>query len=126
MLSRTLRLLTFSALIGCPGATALGEHCPPRGSCCPPVVHPLARAGHPETISPLAVFSNNCNYGGYYVGGGLPFGGESRCVFHEGTWGWDYFGILFPKKIVLRWGHGSHEQGGTGAYQTDGPKLRHE
>jgi hypothetical protein len=89
-------------------------------------VDPFHRAGHPETISPLAVFSNNCNYGGYYVGGGLPVDGESRCIFHEGTWGWDYFGILWPKRIALKWGHGSHEQGGTGAYRTEGPRLRHE
>ena len=90
------------------------------------VGNPLHRAGHPETISPLAVPSNRCRYDGYYVGGGLPVGGEGRCVAHEGTWGWDYFGILFTKRIALNWGHGARHQGGGGAYKTDGPKLRHE
>jgi len=89
-------------------------------------VIPLHRAGHPECISPLAIPSNTCRYGGYYVGGGLPVRGENRCAAHEGTWGWDYVGILFPKKIALNWGHGLRDQGGTGAYKTDGPKLHHE
>ena len=90
------------------------------------VINPLHRAGHPETISPLAVPSSGCRYDGYYVGGSLPILGEGRCVAHEGTWGWDYFGILFPKRIALNWGHGVRSQGGSGAYKTDGPKLRHE
>jgi hypothetical protein len=77
-------------------------------------------------VSWLAIPSNKCRYGGYDVGGGLPVRGEERSAFHEGTWGWDYFGILFPKKIALNWGHGLRHQGGAGAYKTDGPKLRHE
>jgi hypothetical protein len=90
------------------------------------VVNPLHRAGHPETISQFAVPSNRCHYNGYYVGGGLPVFGEERCVVHEGTWGWDYCGTLFPKRIALLWSHGKRPQGGTGAYKTDGPRLRHE
>ncbi len=84
------------------------------------------RAGHPECVRRWAIPSDNYRYGGYYVGGGLPVRGEQRCVFHEGTWGWDYFGILFPKNISLNWGHGRRDQGGAGAYKTDGPKIRHE
>ena len=28
--------------------------------------------------------------------------------------------------LALNWGHGARDQGGAGAYKTDGPKLRHE
>jgi hypothetical protein len=87
------------------------------------LVDPLHRAGHPECISGLAIPSNTHHYGGYYVGGGLPIRGEAPCSAHEGTWGWDYCGLLFPKRIALNWGHGLRQQGGTGAYKTDGPKL---
>jgi len=107
-------------------------------NCCPETqpmecptcfIDPLHRAGHPETICRRAKPSNNCHYDGYYVGGGLPgmpLRGESRCGSHEGTWGWDYGGILFAKRTALNWGHGLRSQGGTGAYKSDGPKLRHE
>lgn len=90
---------------------------------CPNAFH---RAGHPECVSRWAVSSNNNRYGGYYIGGGLPVRGEAPCLYHDGTWGWDYFGILFTKRIVLNWGHGLRHQGGSGVYKTDGPKLRHE
>jgi hypothetical protein len=85
----------------------------------------LHRAGHPEHVHSWAIPSNSCRYDGYYVGGGLPFRGEAPCVFHDGAWGWDYFGVLFPKKIRLNWSHGSRHQEGTGAYRTDGPKVFH-
>ena len=78
-----------------------------------PCIDPLHRAGHPECVNRWAMPSDNCHYGGYYVGGGLPVLGESRCVQHEGTWGWDYFGILFTKKVDLNWGHGTRQQNGT-------------
>lgn len=83
-----------------------------------------ARAGCPQSLRWLTIPSNTRFYGGYYVGGGVPVLGEGRYP-HEGTWGWDYPGILFTKRIALNWTHGRREQGGTGAYKTDGPKLEH-
>jgi hypothetical protein len=63
---------------------------------------------------------------GYHVGGGaLPRFGEPR-YGDEGTWGWDYQGIL-PRRVMLNWWHGRRYQGGAGAYRTEGPHLyRHD
>jgi hypothetical protein len=30
---------------------------------------------------------------------------------------------LIPRRVTLEWWHGRRYQGGTGAYQSDGPKL---
>lgn len=82
------------------------------------------RAGCPMSVRPWAVPSNTRFYGGYYVGGGNAYGrGEPRLP-NEGTWGWDYGGIWFAKRVILDWTHGRRYQGGTGAYATEGPKLR--
>jgi hypothetical protein len=81
-----------------------------------------ARAGCAMLIRPHAIGSNTPHYGGYWVGGGKAVRGE-KPFQDEGTFGWDYFGILFTKRIALSWSHGRRYQGGTGAYQTDGPKL---
>jgi hypothetical protein len=81
------------------------------------------RAGWPECIRPRAVPSNNDRYCGYYVGGGAAIFGSGRYI-DEGTWGWDYFGIIRRKRVALNWWHGK-DQGGTGQYQTDGPKVLH-
>jgi hypothetical protein len=86
----------------------------------------MCRAGHPRHVHRWAMPSNTRRDGGYYVGGGLPVRGDARCAQHEGTWGWDYAGLLYTKRVALNWSHGSRHQGGTGAYKTDGPKLRHE
>jgi hypothetical protein len=61
---------------------------------------------------------------GYAVGGGCPYPRHAEPpTAAEGTWGWDYQGWL-PRWVTLGWWHGRY-QGGTGAYQTDGPKLLH-
>ncbi|MDX1946765.1 MAG: hypothetical protein SFU86_15295 [Pirellulaceae bacterium] len=80
-------------------------------------------AGCPQGIRKRATPSNTHHYCGYYVGGGVPCFGEGR-YFDEGTWGWDYLGITFPKKVGLQWTHWRY-QGGTGAYKTDGPHIPH-
>lgn len=80
------------------------------------------RAGNPEAIACWAAPSDTGHYEGYYVGGGLPCLGQSRHVW-EGTWGWDYCGLLFPKRIMLKWSHGRCYQGGLGAYRTAGPRC---
>lgn len=82
----------------------------------------LHRAGHPETQGRLAKPSLNRHYSFGYVGGGAAFRGEPR-FSEEGTWGVDYSGILFKKKIWLGWLHGRGEQRHDGSYHTDGPHL---
>lgn len=61
---------------------------------------------------------------GYHVGGGNTWlrRAEPRNP-DEGTWGWDYQGWLLPRRVVPGWWHGRRYQGGTGSYQTDGPRL---
>lgn len=83
----------------------------------------FARAGCPQCLRKITIPSNTRFYGGYYVGGGTLTRGAGRCI-EDGTWGWDYSGILFPKRIALKWTAKGRYQGGTGAYKTDGPKLR--
>jgi hypothetical protein len=75
------------------------------------------RAGYPQVVSNYALPSDTPNYRGYYVGGGAAVCGQPRSA-EEGTWGWDYGGLL-PKCVVLQWWHGGHAQGGGGAYATD-------
>ena len=83
------------------------------------------RAGCPESLGWLTTPSRTRYYGGYYVGGGTPLQGAGFCA-GDGTWGWDYPGILFTKRIALNWTKNGRYQGGTGTYKTDGPKLKHE
>jgi hypothetical protein len=82
-----------------------------------------ACSGWPTHVHSRAFPSDTGRYCGYYVGGGAPWHGEGRYA-HEGTWGWDYHGFVLPKRVALGWWH-YREQSGTGAYQTDGPKLIH-
>ena len=82
------------------------------------------RAGYAMDIRRHAIPSNTRYYGGYLVGGGLPFKSDAPAL-DEGTYGWDYFGILFNKRIDLNWSHGRRYQGGTARYRTDGPRLMH-
>ncbi len=81
------------------------------------------RAGWPQCIREHATPSNTPHYCGYYVGGGAAWWGEGYFL-HEGTYGWDYFGVTRRKRVSLGWWHGKH-QGGTGRYATDGPKVLH-
>lgn len=81
----------------------------------------FARAGNPQCVRLWAAPSERRAYWGYYVGGGAPVLGEGRCA-DEGTFGWDYFGVLYNRRVDLNWTHGRH-QGGTGRYRTDGAKV---
>lgn len=67
--------------------------------------------------------SDTGHYRVYFLGGGAgnPRKAEPRRP-DEGTWGWDYQGLL-PRRIILGWWHGRRAQGGVGAYKTDGPRL---
>jgi hypothetical protein len=96
-----------------------------------PVVYPprycengFERAGYPQDIACRARPSDSPAYCGYTVGGGAPHHGEPRYL-DEGTWGWDYTGWLFQRRVGLDWFHGGRYQGGPGAYKTDGPRLLH-
>lgn len=99
--------------------TALTEAGQPCENCQRAQSH--CRAGCPQTIGRLAIPSNTRNYLGYYVGGGSAGPHAEARATSEGTWGWDYGGILFPKRVALGWSHGRRYQGGTGAYRTAGP-----
>jgi hypothetical protein len=84
----------------------------------------LRRAGSPQETSRLALPSNGPGSFGYNVGGGSLAGHRGDGPLpDDGTWGWDYKGLLLPRKVNLLWWHGRRNQGGTGAYKTDGPKL---
>jgi hypothetical protein len=80
-----------------------------------------AQAGCAMTIRKHAIPSNTAHYGYYKVGGGAALFGD-RPALDEGTFGWDYSGILFKKRVNLGWTHGSHFQGGTLGYKPDGPR----
>jgi hypothetical protein len=88
--------------------------------------HTMEQAGYPQMVSPLAMESYNEHYSGGYIGGGKAWGGHAGCA-NAGTWGWDYSPFHpMSSRIFLKWSHGRHYQGGTGAYATDGPKpLEH-
>ena len=84
----------------------------------------MKRAGCPQLVSKRAVPTNTPNYTGYYVGGGAASRkGEPRFA-HEGTFGWDYQGPRWlPRRVSLNWWHDRKQQGGVGAYKTDGPHV---
>lgn len=82
----------------------------------------LHRTGHPEMQGRFAKPSLSKHYSFGYVGGGTAFRGEPR-FSDEGTWGVDYSGILFKKRIWLQWLHGRREPRGEGSYEPDGPHL---
>ena len=93
----------------------------------PPVVDDDRRAGHPQEVSRFARPVDVSRSVGYMIGGGAvnrhkadPPGSA------DGTWGWDYSGWLIHRRVDLGWWHGRRYQGGSGAYKTDGPKLKSE
>lgn len=85
------------------------------------VPHTHQRAGNPQEISPWANFGRTHRYGMGYVGGGAA--GKHRYVrYHgEGTWGWDYINLLYPRRTFLGWSHGLRYQGGSGQYSPERP-----
>jgi len=114
MATKVTWLLLGLAALSCVCA-ALGDE--------PPVVEPSCAS--PGGLPPVACYaqpSDDGHYIGYYVGGGAACRGSGRCP-DEGTWGWDYGGLLFPHRIVLQWYHGLRYQGGKGAYKVDGPPV---
>jgi hypothetical protein len=93
---------------------------------CPPYRYRLSdheRAGNPHCIAPWAACSVNEKYSAWFVGGGAAFW-RGRCRKpSEGTWGLDYSGLFGRANIWLTYTRGRN-QGGEGAYETDGePKF---
>lgn len=80
-----------------------------------------AQAGCAMAIRRFAIPSNTAHYGYYRIGGGVPIFGDGPSL-DEGTFGWDYSGILFNKRVALGWTHGRKYQGGTLGYKPDGPR----
>jgi hypothetical protein len=81
------------------------------------------RTGFPQEISRRARPSDTGRYAGYTVGGGAPLRKGDAPLPHEGTWGWDYSGGLFQRRVILGWWHGRRYQSGSGAYRTDAPRI---
>jgi hypothetical protein len=104
-----LAMLTLGAAAGTDPADSWEEH---------------RRAGFPQETSRRARPSDTGRYTGYTVGGGsVRLRKGDPPLPHEGTWGWDYVGGVFKRRVILNWWHGRRYQGGPGAYQTDGPKI---
>ena len=82
------------------------------------------RTGHPQMVGRGAHPSDTGHYWGGYVGGGAACDGYARRV-DQGTWGWDYTGIVIPKRVFLNWWQGTKSQGGASTYKTDGPRVLH-
>ncbi|MDZ4852152.1 MAG: hypothetical protein SGI77_22925 [Pirellulaceae bacterium] len=81
------------------------------------------RSGWPDCIGRFAKCSVTSDHSVGYVGGSTVFfWGEPRKT-HEGTFGLDYSGHWFSRKVWLLWSHGHKEQGGAGAYASDGPRI---
>lgn len=90
----------------------------------PPLEDDNARAGYPQEISRFARPIDLRAMIGYAVGGGAAnFHKAEPPLPDEGTWGWDYSGCWFHRRVANGWWHGRRYQGGSGAYKTDGPRV---
>lgn len=80
------------------------------------------RAGGPDHVAFWARCAVNKNYSAWFVGGGTPWIYSRKALarnHEEGTWGMDYDGLFRPRRVWMKWGC-DREQGGLGAYETDG------
>jgi hypothetical protein len=111
-------LVSAGLLLGLLAGAGRGDELPPGSA------YPSCRGPYLLEIAPWARPGRTPAYVGYYVGGGAPCHctGEPRLPW-EGTWGWDYCGYCFHRRVWLDWFHGRRYQGGIGSYQTDGPEL---
>ena len=99
-------LLSFALVMTCAALASAAEHCPHCGLPKCTVDHD-ARAGYPQSVRKWAKPSNTPQYSGGYVGGGTVFPGDGRHR-DEGTWGWDYSGVIPVKRIWLGWSRHWH------------------
>ena len=107
-------------------ATGLAHAKPAASSRRRPPAVPISRPnGVPYPVGRFAKPTYGPDYGYGWVGGGAPsWRGEPRRA-NEGVWGRDYMGVVYLRRVWPNWWHGQREQGGTGAYRPDGPKLLH-
>jgi hypothetical protein len=120
-------LASLALVVGASAGTSRGDdHAHKHEKSTTATPHTIRQAGYPQCVSPVSMVSYNEHYSGGYIGGGKAHGGHEPCR-NEGTWGWDYTPFRpMSSRIFLKWSHGRHEQGGVGAYATDGPKpLEH-
>ena len=103
------RLFSLAFVLGVISSAGAGE-------CLDGPIDHWQRAGQPTCVHRFAIPSKMPRYGGGMVGGGAVLLGGEPCV-DEGTWGWDYAGLL-PKRVWLGWSH-KHYQAGGGKYDTD-------
>jgi hypothetical protein len=123
---RTTRILIFALLAALAASAAFAQKPGNQKPRPEKVDNDYARAGFPWEVRAHARPTKTPAYQHGYVGGGAAFNwGEPRTL-EEGTWGRDYAGILYPRRVWLNHWHGARYQGGTGGYKTDGPKLRRE
>ena len=114
--SRWLAVAVFGVFLAAPLSAQIPEN-----------VEGHHRAGNPTEVSPWAKPSDTGRYVGYYVGGGaLNWYKAEPPLPDDGTWGWDYQGGHFRRRVILGWWHGRRYQGGIGAYKTDGPYILHK
>ena len=111
------RLFVFG--VGIAAIVPLAAQADPADSACD-----QARAGNPRESPRFAMPSDTGRYIGYWVGGGcaMPHKAEPPTCY-EGTWGWDFTGGWFQRRVELGWWHGRRYQGGVGAYKTEGPRF---
>ncbi|HEV8058546.1 MAG TPA: hypothetical protein VGP68_01655 [Gemmataceae bacterium] len=103
------RWILWTALVWLAGSAALRAD------------EPCDRSGYHGKIAWYALPTNTISYTGYYVGGGEAVGGSCRRS-EDGTWGWDYRGLL-PSRVALWWNNRDRYQGGGGTYKVDGHPL---
>ncbi len=93
---------------------------------CPPLRYRMddcRRAGKPHCYHRWAKCGVDEKYSAWFVGGGTPFCFGRPRTSSEGTWGLDYGGLFGRTKVWLNYTRGRN-QGGEGAYRTDGePKI---
>ena len=93
---------------------------------CPPLRYRMddcRRAGNPHCYHRWAKCGVDEKYSAWFVGGGTPFCFGRPRTSNEGTWGLDYGGLFGRTKVWLNYTRGRN-QGGEGAYRTDGePKI---
>ena len=84
------------------------------------LMHDCKRAGNPHCVAWWAKCSVDGKYSSWFVGGGSPFA-RGRCRKPtEGTWGLDYNGFFGHAKVWMNYTRYNRNQGGEGAYETDG------
>jgi hypothetical protein len=79
----------------------------------------FSRAGKPTCVHRFAKCSVDDSYSAWFVGGGAAFFKGRPRKSSEGTWGLDYDGLFGKANNWLNYTR-CREQGGEGAYATDG------